>query len=74
MRPEASYLSWIDFRARGLSENALHELLVGEAGVGLSRGSSFGAEGTGFMRLNFGCTRGLLMEALGRIRDALGQG
>jgi cystathionine beta-lyase len=74
MSPQASYLSWIDFRGLGLSENALHELLVGEAGVGLNRGSAFGAEGTGFMRLNFGCRRALLMEALERIRDALRRG
>ncbi len=71
MRPQASYLSWIDFRGLGLSENDLHERLVREAGVGLSRGSSYGQEGSGFMRLNFGCPRSLLDQALERIALAL---
>jgi len=70
MHPEGTYLSWIDFRGLGLSENDLNERLVREARVGLSRGSAFGAEGTGFMRLNFGCPRSLLEESLGRIAGA----
>jgi cystathionine beta-lyase len=37
--------------------------------VGLSDGADFGAPG--FVRLNFGCSRTLLMEALRRMRMAL---
>lgn len=74
MRPQASYLSWIDFRSRGLSENDLLERLIREAGVGLTRGSAFGPEGAGFMRLNFGCPRSLLEQALERIGRVLAGG
>ncbi len=72
MRSEATYLSWIDFRALGLAENDLHARLVDEARVGLTKGTAFGPEGAGFMRLNFGCPRSLLDEALQRMERALG--
>ncbi len=71
MRGEATYLSWIDFRALGLAENDLHGKLVDQARVGLTKGSAFGPEGAGFMRLNFGCPRALLDEALDRMERAL---
>jgi cystathionine beta-lyase len=64
---EATYLAWIDARRAGLSDPAL---FFEEAGVGLSDGAEFGAPG--FLRLNFGCSRSLLSEALGRMRTALG--
>ena len=63
---EATYLAWIDVRATGIANP------VGffeEAGVGLSDGADFGAPG--FVRLNFGCSRTLLKEALRRMRTAL---
>ncbi len=71
MRGEATYLSWIDFRSLGLAENDLHARLVEEARVGLTKGTAFGPEGAGFMRLNFGCPRSLLDEALRRMERAL---
>lgn len=64
--PEATYLAWID--ARGLdikNPTAFFE----SAGVGLSDGKDFGAEG--FLRLNFGCRRALLEDALARMQGAL---
>lgn len=63
---EATYLAWID--ARGLDLENPQRFFEG-AGVGLSDGADFGAEG--FVRLNFGCRRALLEEALGRMRRAL---
>jgi cystathionine beta-lyase len=39
--------------------------------VALNDGVNFGAEGTGFVRLNFGCPRATLSQALDRMRDAL---
>jgi len=64
---EATYLSWIDLRQRGIADPVR---FFEEAGVGLSGGSDFGLPG--FVRLNFGCPRALLSEALGRMRVALG--
>lgn len=62
---EATYLAWID--ASDLTDSP-QELFL-KAGVGLSDGVEFG--GAGYVRLNFGCSRSLLEEALRRIRTAL---
>jgi cystathionine beta-lyase len=63
---EATYLAWIDTRETGLGHPAR---FFEEAGVGLSDGVEFG--GPGFVRLNFGCPRSLLVEALKRMDAAL---
>jgi cystathionine beta-lyase len=69
-RPEATYLAWVDCRAmmaaRGVSDPAA---FFEAAGVGLSDGAAFGAPG--FVRLNFGCPRATLDEALARMARAL---
>lgn len=67
MKPEATYLIWIDFSAYGLSDDELNRKLI-EGGVGLNRGTQFGKQGSGFMRMNIGCPRATLLEALERIR------
>lgn len=63
---EATYLAWIDVRKRGI-EQPQH--FFEQAGVGLSGGRSFGLPG--FVRLNFGCPRSLLREAIERMQRAL---
>ncbi|ABK99606.1 MalY/PatB family protein [Pelobacter propionicus] len=63
---EATYLAWIDARKSGIDHPAR---FFEQAGVGLSDGAPFGAPG--FVRLNFGCPRPLLEEALGRMERAL---
>jgi cystathionine beta-lyase len=63
---EATYLAWIDTRETGM-ENPV--TIFEEAGVGLSDGKPFGAEG--FVRLNFGCPRPVLEEALERMRKVM---
>jgi cystathionine beta-lyase len=67
---EATYLAWIDARATGLARPE-RQLLA--AGLGLSAGHDFGPDGRydGFVRLNFGCPRALLDQALERLRRAL---
>jgi cysteine-S-conjugate beta-lyase len=67
MRPEATYLIWVDFSAWGLSDEQLNKKII-EAGVGLNRGTQFGSEGSGYMRVNIGCPRSVLAEALSRIK------
>ncbi|HET6559568.1 MAG TPA: PatB family C-S lyase [Prolixibacteraceae bacterium] len=69
MRPDATYLIWIDFSAYSLSDEALNQRLI-DAGVGLNRGAQFGKQGKGFMRINIGCPRSVLQEALVRIQKA----
>lgn len=63
---EATYLAWIDTRQSRI-ENPAH--FFEEAGVGLSDGAYFGDPG--FVRLNFGCPRSVLKEAMRRIRTAI---
>lgn len=66
---EATYLAWIDVRPSGI---AAPIAFFEQAGVGLSDGADF--DGPGFVRLNFGCPRSLLSEALNRMRRALTTG
>jgi cystathionine beta-lyase len=63
---EATYLAWIDTRPLNLPDPVK---FFEEAGVGLSDGKDFA--GPDFVRLNFGCPRGLLDEALGRMQRAV---
>ena len=65
-RPEATYLAWIDCRDSGIDDPAS---FFEAAGVGLSDGKGFGLPG--FVRLNFGCPRDTLDEALRRMAQAL---
>ena len=68
--PEGTYLAWLDCRDLGLTPENLASFFAQEAKVGLNNGASFGSEGVGFMRLNFGCARPLLKEAVARIAQA----
>ena len=61
---EATYLAWIDVRELGLSDPAAH---FEAHGLGLSDGADFGAPG--WLRLNFGCPRSTLDEALRRLEE-----
>jgi cystathionine beta-lyase len=63
---EATYLAWIDVSELGLDNP--HRFFE-QAGVGMSPGKDFGD--ANFMRLNFGCPRSLLEEAVSRMRDAI---
>jgi cysteine-S-conjugate beta-lyase len=65
-RPEATYLAWID--ATGLNVPDPHAYFE-KAGVGLSDGKDFGMPG--YVRLNFGCTKALLLSALDRMERAV---
>ncbi|EGO64505.1 aminotransferase class I and II [Acetonema longum DSM 6540] len=68
--PEGTFLAWLDCRELGLGDQALADFFGKEARVGLNNGATFGAQGSGFMRLNFGCTRATLKEAVDRIVGA----
>lgn len=70
--PEASFLVWLDFSTFGLSENEIKELLVKKAKLGLNNGNSFGPGGQGFHRLNVGCSRLVLQEAMSRLKEVFG--
>jgi cystathionine beta-lyase len=71
IRPEGTYLAWLDCRALGMSPNDIKELMVGRAKVGLNDGAPFGSGGDGFQRLNFACPFPVLKGALERIKQAV---
>jgi len=71
IRPQGTYLVWVDFRALGLDPEARKEMMMEEAKVYLDEGELFGPEGEGFERFNIACPRSIVAEALERIREAI---
>lgn len=70
IRPEGTYLLWLDMRDLGLSGEDLERLVTEKAGLWLDGGTMFGPEGTGFQRINIACPRSVLEEALQRLCSA----
>lgn len=70
-RMEGTYLQWLDCRALGMPQDELERFFVDRAGVGLSSGTFFGAEGEGFMRINLAAPRSRVQSALARIGEAV---
>ena len=71
IRPEASFLVWLDCRTLGLPQDQIMALFRDKAGVYLSNGASYGTGGEGFVRLNIGCPRSVLTSALESIGNTL---
>ena len=71
VRPEGTYLALLDCRGLGLEPAALNNFFLKKARVYFSDGAMFGEEAAGFVRINFGCPRALLVEALERIERAV---
>lgn len=71
IRPEATYLVWLDCKELPVPAEKLKDFFVNQAGVGLNDGLIFGQEGYGFQRLNFACPKALLSEGLERIKNAV---
>jgi cystathionine beta-lyase len=65
---EATYLAWLNVETLGLADPVAH---FEKHGVGLSDGAFFGAPRGNYVRLNFGCPRATLAEALRRMKTAI---
>ena len=65
---EATYLAWLNVAALGFKDPVAH---FEKHGVGLSDGRHFGAQPGSYLRLNFGCPRATLSEALSRMKRAV---
>ncbi len=70
--PRAGYLAWLDLRAFDLGEDPT-EALLERGRVALNPGPSFGPQGAGFARLNFGTSPTLLEGAVDSIAKAVGR-
>lgn len=71
LRPQASFLVWLDCRQLHLSHDCLVDLFVNKARLALNDGEIFGKEGKGFMRLNVGTQQAILKQALDQLREAV---
>lgn len=73
LRPEASFLVWLDCRALGLNHEQLIDLFVNKAHLALNDGEMFGKGGVGFMRVNVGTPRAILTKALEQLTEAVAE-
>ena len=71
MRPQASFLVWLDCRSLQLSHHELINLFVNKAHLALNDGEMFGIGGKGFMRMNIAAPRAVLKDALQRLETAI---
>ncbi len=71
VRPEATYMIWLDCRSMGMSGKELHRFFIDKAGVGMNEGSLFGPGGEGYMRMNLACPGATVEKALKQIDGAI---
>ena len=71
IKPQATYLAWIDFSAYVDEGSKIEELMAKKGKIAMDGGTWFGSQGAGFMRLNFACPRELLRQGLERMKLAI---
>jgi cystathionine beta-lyase len=71
IKQEGTFLTWLDCRELGLSDEELERFFLEKAKLALSTGTAFGKGGSGFMRMNIGCTIYTVKEALERLKNAV---
>ncbi len=71
LRPQASFLVWLDCRGLNLPHEELVDLFVNEAGLALNDGEIFNPGGEGFMRLNVATSFYLLRKAMNQLKAAV---
>ncbi len=71
IKPEGTFLLWLDFRKLGLSQIELNEFMKEKGKVFMNDGATFGEEGQGFLRMNIGTSRANVEEAIKRIERAV---
>ena len=73
IKPQASFLVWLDCTGLKLEHDALIDLFVNKARLGLNDGAMFGKAGSGFMRLNVAVPRSILTQAMQQLATAVKQ-
>lgn len=71
VKPDASFLVWLNCNRLGLNHEQLIDLFVNRAHLALNDGEDFGPGGEGFMRLNVGCPRSVLRKAMEQLKAAV---
>ena len=71
IKPEATYLLWLDCRGLDLIDSQLRDFFIKQCKVGVNPGIVFGDVGSGFMRMNIGTTKATVEECLARIVEQI---
>jgi cysteine-S-conjugate beta-lyase len=71
IKPQATYLIWLDCTSLGMSSPELKSFMISRAGLGFNDGPQFGKEGEGFQRINIACPRAILYKALLKLQAAI---
>lgn len=72
LRPQASFLVWLNCRDLHLNHEQLLDLFIDKAHLALNDGEMFGSGGEGFMRLNVASPRVIIRQALEQLAEAVG--
>ncbi|MEG2034754.1 MAG: MalY/PatB family protein [Mucinivorans sp.] len=71
IKPEATYLMWLDFRELDLCQKDLESLLIDRCALAMNSGEMFGPTGVGFMRMNIGAPRATIEKAMRQLKAGL---
>ena len=71
IKPQASFLVWLDFSALGLEHEKLIDMLVNDAHLAMNDGAMFGIGGEQHTRLNVGTQRAVLEQAMAQLKNAI---
>lgn len=71
MIPQASFLVWLDCSEMSMTTNQLQDFMVKKARLGLNKGTSYGPGGENHLRLNIGCPRSVLVQAMEQLKKAI---
>lgn len=71
MKPEATYLVWIDYRGTGISEDEMMQRLLTKGKLAIEPGTKYGEAGRGFLRINLACPLETVKDGVARFKKAL---
>ena len=71
VKPQASFLVWLDCRGLGLSHEEVVDLFINKARLAMNEGSMFGEAGRCHMRFNMGSPRSVLEQAMRQLEAAV---
>jgi cysteine-S-conjugate beta-lyase len=71
IKPEGTYLLWLDCRGLNMDDHKLKQFMVNKAGLGFNDGPTFGPGGSGYQRMNIACPASILKDALNRLNLAV---
>lgn len=71
IHPEGTYMAWLDLSGLGLPDDEMRRFMIEKVKVGMNHGPIFGPGGEGFQRINLGCPRVFVKEAMTRMKNAM---